>query len=365
MWFSARKENFMNPIRNIALDPGFGAIKVAEVDNGQFHVVQVPSVVGVGSVDVGLLDLAGVTGRRRRPDQPHRVAFEGAEFLVGPHVGDYARPVERLDFQRLSDGAELRALTYCALHEIVNGGEVDLNLVTGLPVEVLQSTDARETVRRLEGWLVGPHRFSVDGQDAQLRIHAVRPMAQPVGAFFEWGLGFDGQWARDRADFMTPVAVLDCGFSTLDLFSVEGGRINVRYTGGDTVGMRRAATALVESVRRQYQRPLSLHEADELLRQYVAGAGRRVVDMPLAGGQVDVRGLIHAALDATAGEVTAFVDRVWGNARQFSHLLLTGGGCLALGERLLKQMPHSVLLDDPVTANARGLARLAQRPGLF
>jgi hypothetical protein len=40
---------------------------------------------------------------------------------------------------------------------------------------------------------------------------------------------------------------------------------------------------------------------------------------------------------------------------------LTGGGCLVLGERLQRQLRHGVVLDDPVTANARGLARAAQR----
>lgn len=352
-------------VRNIALDPGFGGFKAAEVQGDAVKVVTVPSVVGTGSTELGLLDLAGVTGRRRRPDQPYHLAFEGVEFLVGPRVVDYTRPVERLDFQRLSDGAELRALTYATLFEMVDGGKQELNLVVGLPVEILQGPDAREIVRQLQGWLVGRHRFAVDSQEAALNIRALRPMAQPVGAFFEWGLGLDGQWTRDKGDFMVPVAILDLGFNTLDLFTVQSGRINVRYTGGDTLGMRRAATALVESVRRQYQRPLSLHEADELLRRYVKVQGRRNVDLPLAGGQVDVRGLVRAALDTTAGEVTAFVERTWGNGRQFSHLLLAGGGCLALGDRLQQQMPHATLLDDPVTANARGLARLAQRPGLF
>ena len=352
-------------VRNIALDPGFGGFKAAEVQGNAIKVVTVPSVVGTGSTELGLLDLAGVTGRRRRPDQPYHLAFEGVEFLVGPGVVDCTRPVERLDFQRLSNGAELRALTYATLFEMVDGGKQDLNLVVGLPVEVLQGPDAREIVRQLQGWLVGRHRFAVDGQEAALNIRALRPMAQPVGAFFEWELGLDGQWLRDKGDFMVPVAILDLGFNTLDLFTVQSGRINVRYTGGDTLGMRRAATALVESVRRQYQRPLSLHEADELLRRYVQVKGRRTVDLPLAGGQVDVRGLVRAALDMTAGEVTAFVERTRGNGRQFSHLLLAGGGCLALGDRLQQQMPHATLLDDPVTANARGLARLAQRPGLF
>lgn len=351
-------------MRHIALDPGFGGFKAAEIFGGQIAVVTVPSVVGVGTTDLGLLDLAGVTGRRRR-DRPHHVAFDGVEYLVGAHVVDYARPIERLDFQRLADGPELRALTYATLHELVDGGEIDLNLVVGLPVQVLQAPDARDVVRRLAAWLVGHHTFTVDGRPTHLHVHALRPMAQPAGAFFDWGLGLDGRWARDRADFMTPAAVLDLGFSTLDLVAVTGGNISGRYTGGDTLGMRRAAAAIVDGVRRQHRRPLSLHEADDLIRAYCAGGGRRPVELPLAGGPVDIRGLVRAALDAAAGEIVAFVDEKWGTGRHFIHLLLTGGGCLALGERLQQQMDHAILLPDPVTANARGLARLANRPGLF
>jgi|YNPNPStandDraft_1061719.scaffolds.fasta_scaffold49927_2 hypothetical protein len=46
-------------------------------------------------------------------------------------------------------------------------------------------------------------------------------MAQPVGAFCEWGLGLDGQWVRDRDDALATVAVLDLGFNTLDLLGVR------------------------------------------------------------------------------------------------------------------------------------------------
>lgn len=355
----------MTTIRTIALDPGFGGFKAAEVQRDAVKVVTIPSVVGTGSTDLGMLDLAGVAGRRRRPHQPRHVAFDGIELLVGAGVADYTRPVERLDFQRLSDSAELRALTYATLFDLVDGADGELNVVAGLPVEVLQGPDARGTVKRLQGWLLGRHQFTVDGHEATITIRAMRPMAQPVGALFEWGLGLDGQWIRDKADFMAPLAILDLGFNRLDLLSVTAAQINVRYTGGDTLGMRRAATTLAESVRRQHQRTLSLHEADDLVRRYVKTQGRRAVDLPLAGGQVDVRGVVRAALDTTAGEVTAFVERTWGNGRQYSHLLLTGGGCLALGDRLQAQLPHATLLDDPVTANARGLARLAQRLGLF
>ena len=363
-------------VHNVALDPGFGGFKSAMIVDGTIRTATVPSVVGVGETDLGLLSLAGVTGRRRRRKQfePYRVTFpaeaglrKGADMLVGAGVAEYARPVERLDFQRLGESPELRVLTYATLFELLSGresgaGTLDLNLVVGLPVEVLQGQEANETVRRLKGWLVGEHRFAVDGQETTLHIRRVVPMAQPVGAFCEWGLGLDGRWARDRDDALATVAVLDLGFNTLDLLGVRNGRISARYTEGDTLGMRRAAQALVQSVRSQYQvGDLSLHEADGLVRGYNQSQGRRPVKLSVPGGRRDVSHLVSTAIDVAAGEVSTFVEQVWGEGGRFAYLLLTGGGCLALGQRLQRQLRHAVVLDDPVTANARGLARAAQR----
>ncbi len=356
-------------IQSVALDPGFGGFKAAAVVAGAIQTAMVPSVVGVGQTNLGMLSLAGVTGRRRRRRkvEPYRVTFNGADMLVGAGVAEYARPVERLDFQRLGESPELRVLTYATLFELLSRGgllteEVNLNLVVGLPVSVLQGPEANETVRRLKGWLVGEHCFAVDGQQTTLHIRHVVPMAQPVGAFCEWGLGLDGRWRRDRDDALATVAVLDLGFNTLDLLGVRNGRISARYTEGDTLGMRRAAQALVQSIRSQYQvGDLSLHEADELVREYVRGRGRRPVKLSVPGGRQDVSHLVATAVDVAASEVLAFVAQVWGQGGRFAYLLLTGGGCLALGERLQQQLRQAVVLDDPVMANARGLARAAQR----
>jgi hypothetical protein len=354
------------PNRKIALDPGFGGFKAAEVQGDEIRIVNLPSVVGAGDTDLGMLSLAGVTGRKRRRNLPKRVTFEGVDRLVGPNVADYARPVERLDFERLSNGPELRALAYAALFGIVDDDQADINLVIGLPIEVLQGPGAKDTVKSLRGWLLGQHNFAVNDQPVALNIHRIRPVAQPVGSFFDWGLDHSGQWTRSTDDFKLPVGILDLGFNTLDLFSVQEGEISVRYTGGDTLGMRRAATYLKDNVQRQHQRSLSLHQADELLREYIKGRGRKQVKLPVAGGTADMRAQVRSALDYTAGEVTAFVEQVWGNGRQFSNLLLTGGGSLALKDQLQRQIPHAIFSgDDPVTANARGLAKLAQRRGLF
>lgn len=342
-------------MHKIAIDPGFGTFRAATVRDGQVRVEVVPSVVGVGDTDVGLLtaDLR----RRKRSPRPHLVGFDGLTYLVGHDVHRYARPAERLDFLRLSEGPELRALLYASLGLLVQEGSI--SLLVGLPVEVLQDrTRATETLRALRAWLVGEHVFSLDGNEIHLSIGAVKAIAQPVGAYFAWGLDPAGRWRRERADLKAPIAVCDVGFNTLDLFAIENRDVTAKYTGGDTLGMRRAASLLREGVKRQYDVTLTLHQADALLRE-------RPPLVYTPEGEMDVADLRDQALEATATDVIAFVEERWGNARQFRHLLATGGGSAALRDALLALYPHAIVLDDPVTANARGLAKYAARPGVL
>jgi plasmid segregation protein ParM len=227
--------------------------------------------------------------------------------------------------------------------------------MVGLPVEVMADRErALETLGGLRRWMVGEHQFAVNGEEVRLEVTAVRAMAQPAGAFFAWGLDNGGRWARSRADLQAPVAVCDIGFNTLDLFAVEGGEVVGRFTGGDTAGIRRAAEMLIQGVRDRYRLSLSLPEADGLLR---GQEPQRVV----AGERVDLRPLVRQALENTASEVVTFIESRWGNGRQFAHLLFVGGGAALLREVLLRQYPHGVVLPDPVTANAVGLARYAVR----
>ena len=352
---------------NIALDPGFGGFKIAGIDRDSGEVVTrvLPSVVGIGNTDMGLLSLAGVVRSTRRR-VPFRVSYDGVERLVGPNVEDYARPVERLDFQRLTDTPELRALTYAAMYSLLGEGEHEVNVVVGFPVEVLQAGDAKAVVRGLSRWLVGRREFSVDGKDAAVTVRKVFPLAQPVGAFFEWGLDLSGQWVRSKEDLKDIVAVLDMGFNTLDLFTVQGGRIKARYTGGDTLGVRRATTALRQALQRQFRVDYSLHRSDDLIREYLKGRGRKPVNIRVAGRRVDIRPHVQSAIQNATGEMMAFLDQAgWDDGMEFAYILLTGGGSLLFGDTFRERFPHATLLDDPVTANVRGMAKLAQREGLF
>lgn len=227
---------------------------------------------------------------------------------------------------------------------------------------MLQSHDAAETVKTLSSWLVGTHTFSVNGKPASVTVANLRVRAQPLGAFFDWGLGPNGEWARTAAEWKKQVAILDLGFNTLDLFALREGNIVGRYTGGDTVGMRRAAATLADHIRRTTGRSLSLQEANGLLRDCVTG---RKPILSVNGTETPLAPLARQALNAAAGEVTAFVVRQWGNGRQFDQILLTGGGALALKDQLGRALPHAIMLENPVTSNARGLSKYAQRADVW
>jgi hypothetical protein len=179
-------------------------------------------------------------------------------------------------------------------------------------------------------------------------------MAQPAGTFFAWGLSDQGKWVRDSCSLKAPVAICDIGFHTLDLFTVEGGEVMARFTGGDTVGMRRAAELIINAVRTGHGVSLSLHEADALARQ-------RRPRLYTSGGEKDLGAQVDQALETTAAAVVTFVEGQWGNGRQFAHLLFTGGGAEALRPTLLRQYPQGVVLPNALTANAVGLARYAAR----
>ncbi len=334
----------------IGFDPGFGNGKAA-VSNGTVKSVAIPNVVGIGSVDSGMLDDSlGISNINR----PNLVSFEGVTYLVGEHVADYARVIERMDFQRLADAPELKALFYTTLYRLLGSGSHSANIVVGLPVEVMSDRQLALSIQRdLRSWMEGSHEVKINHNALEIKIERVGVLAQPAGSYFNWGMNPEGQWTRPTESLREMVAVCDIGFNTADLYVLQKGSVVNRYTTGDTAGMRRAAEIVTSDIRQKYGVTLSLHEVDALLRDKP--------EISTASGLIDLSPLAEQARQAVASAVLSLTERAWGNARQFRHVLFTGGGADALRDQLTRQYPHGVVLKDAVTANACGLAKYGQR----
>ncbi|MEE9365468.1 MAG: ParM/StbA family protein [Dehalococcoidales bacterium] len=338
----------------IGVDPGYGGKKAAVVRNGIIETSSFPSVVGIGNMDVGLVGMH--LGRGKAQAKPMSVDLgDGMPYLVGPNVHQYGRPSERMDFNRLANGPELRAMFAASFWRILGAGEHQADLLIGLPVEVMADAPlAQRTLKELRGWLVAEHDFTVNGEQVTVTVSRAGVMAQPLGAYFNWALGNDGRPRQSKAAMSRPVGTIDWGFNTLALYGIEGGQPIPALTAGDTLGMRRAAEGLIAAIEQRHARQLTLHEADALIR-----AKRPILFTP--EGDQDVGDLVRQSLDSAASAAISFIERTWGKGRQFSHVLATGGGALAMGEHLLRQYPHVVLSDDPVMDNAKGFAKFALR----
>jgi hypothetical protein len=333
------------------------------MDTKSIKTVSIPSVVGVGRTDKALsLSLGGIVKRGADTVRPTRVAFDGVEYLVGEGVSQFTKPVERMDFDRFVEGPELRALLYASLYPFLNGGSHKAALAIALPVQVIGNDEqAAEVERAMAAWMVGIHKFALNDVNATFEIMAIRcKIPQPVATWLDWGLNLDGQWDRSGA-IKKPVLVVDQGFRTLDLCAVENGKINNRYTGGETLGMSRAAEMAVKSLARVHKVKLSLHEADALIRAVMAGdKARTYVD----GDLVDVTAIVRQAINDLAAQVVAYVSETADDAGRFK-VLLTGGGAIALYDKMVRQFARAELVPEAGTANARGLAKIAQRPNFL
>ncbi|HUV95789.1 MAG TPA: ParM/StbA family protein [Anaerolineae bacterium] len=361
-------------IQDIGCDLGHGGVKTAQVRmvtmpdgtiERQMVTNAIPSVVAVGSTtSTGALKLDGIvrTGKDRAT-RPDVVTFDGTSYLAGHSVGRFATPVERMDFDRFTEGTDTRALLYAALWPFLNGGSHTLKIALALPVEILlDRAQARTLQDGMTKWMVGTHNFTLNGTPAIFDIAAIRATAaQPLAGWFSWGLNLSGQWCQGSEAARAPTLIIDIGFNTLDLVAIEAAQVSTRYTGGENLGMRRTAELITHTIHATYGLNLTLYEADALTRAIVNSQKAHVY---VAGQVQDVTQIVRQALQTHGTQVVRYVEQRVDKARQF-HILLVGGGALAHGQRLRQQWPHAQTVEHPVTANAEGLAKMATRANYF
>jgi len=352
----------MTEIRKIGLDPGFSSLKVAEVQGGEITAYLLPAAVGLNANTNSGLSL-GVFGTTRRGAKPQEVTFAGYEYLVGHNVARYTDPIHVMDFDRFSNSPELRASLYAALHQLLNGGGHDIALAVALPVNVLQDkTEAERVERNVRRWLVGEHAFAVNGVDTRINVVDVRTrIPQPVASWMDWGLGLNGRWSKGKGTSRADTLVIDQGFNTLDVIVVKNGQISSRLSEGDTLGMRQAAERLSEALYRRFRLRLDLLEANDLIWKVTKG---QPATISLYGEPEDVTSQTKQIIRSLEVDVVRFLENILRQGAAY-HTILTGGGALSMARKLLELFPEATLLHEPVLANARGLAKMAQRPGFL
>jgi hypothetical protein len=318
---------------NFGFDMGMGALKLWSAAGGY----QLVSQVATNGHDHLMDGVIGLKNRRR----PVLVSGGFGSFYVGDGAHEHGRPVENLDFDRLTGAPEMRVLLYAALAQYqAEYGPFDepLSLMVGLPLQMMTGDSAKDFQKGVKGWLKGSHEYEVDGITHKIEVEDVKQTSQPVGALFDYVLDHRGQMIGERGSaLLDEVGVISVGFNTVELLVVKERGALERFTKGNTLGVRRLLDLM------NLDGLFSLGELDAKLR-----AGRLNTEL-------------KQAMPVWSREVNGEIEKVWGvNHRRFAKVLIVGGGALLLRDALTVQFAHKAWVpDDAVLSIARGLWKLS------
>src|SRR3990172_4305208 len=200
----------------IGFDLGMGALKLW----GEAGGLQLLSQVASNGRDHLSDGIIGLKNRKR----PVLVNGEFGSFYVGDGAHEHGRPVENLDFDRLTGAPEMRVLLYAALgqYQAEHGPfDMPLSVMVGLPLQMMTGDTAKDYQRGVKNWLKGSHQFELDGLTHMIEIEDVRQTSQPVGALFDFVLDGNGQMIAERGGaLLDEVGVISVGFNTVELLVV-------------------------------------------------------------------------------------------------------------------------------------------------
>jgi plasmid segregation protein ParM len=278
----------------------------------------------------------------RRAKPPQRIELPGGrEFWVGLGAHEWGRPVENLDYERLSGAPEMRAILYASFtryRQAYDMPKEPVTLYVGMPLEPLSGPrdEVKAMVRNVRKWLKGEHTWRADGGGFRLVVDKVAVTSQPTGAFFDYLIDDDGDLIpAHKATMKKEIGVISVGFNTVELLVIQNKRPVQRFSTGRTAGVRR----LLELV--DGNGLYSLGELDGQLRE----------------GALDT----DEELPIWAREVMGQVEKTWGRAwRRFARVIVVGGGAILLRDHL-SFAGRAYWPDQPVMAIARGLYKMGSQ----
>ncbi len=312
--------------RLIGVDLGYGFVKATDGREGFLF----PSVVGDGS-----------------PHQPLRLASQEADptdnlrLQIGDrvyHVGTLAVRQSRMAYRSLSvlrdEGNDLLVLFLTALSLFCHEPNTTFSVVTGVPPGRMHLAD--EFIRSVRG----DHRVvryrAANPEELYLRVDRVTVVPQPLGTYWSQVLDSRGQ-LQPHAAAEGRVGIIDIGFRTTDLVTVEEGEYVPEQSRTVPTGLSAAYGAVAAALLREYGIERENHALDEAI---ISG------EIGVSGRRVDITGLREQAFEQLATKVLVEIRSTW-QVADYDYLWFTGGGGQALQRYLVPKFPQASLIGDP------------------
>jgi len=327
--------------RCVGIDVGYGFVKVTDGQEGYLF----PSVVGEGAAES--LPRMSLQAPARTDDL--RLQIDGEVY----HVGNLAIRHSRLAHRGLSatraEGNDFRVLFLAGLSMLCQQPLNAFAVVTGLPPGRMHLTD--ELARQVRGEHRVTRLTAQGAEEVAIRVDRLTVVPQPLGAYWSQVMDARGKVREDSSLLQGRIGLIDIGFRTTDLVSVDGGEYVPEQSRTIPVGMASAYEEVSARILSTYGVERETYALDE---NFIRG------EINLAGRRVDIQAMCDRASEQVATKLLVELQSTW-QAREFDTLLLSGGGAHMLARYLQPHLPQAMVPADPGTANSRGFLGWASR----
>lgn len=284
----------------------------------------------VGSPDVSRIQALA-------SDTDKVIEVNGSKYLVGQSAVDKSRMRHRREDRDWIDSEEYRVLFYRALAGFPAG---KYQVVTGLP------NDFYSDAPRLKEALSGVQEFVFNGMPVRYEIEASVIM-QPFGALA--CMAFDDFGNVSDQSFFELTGVIDIGGKTTNILTAS----NFADISAQTMSKNIGGWDIIRAVRAKMQEafPKSNLSDHQIAEAIISG------EFYEFGKAVNISDLLDDVLPMMAEDVIGKASSLWGSGANLRRVLVTGGGAQMLSRYIEKAFPHTVVVADPVFANAVGYFR--------
>lgn len=314
-------------MRVLGMDIGYGRCKGAL----EGKTVEFPAFVSAPSA----LDLGEVHTRNSLTDPDGHVWIYGEDAIL---EGGARITLAADKMRRETDRARMLAL----LGELFADSPMAYvdRVVTGLPVAELGPF--RDDVLAL---LKGPHKFSIGKRNYNITIGDVRVIPQGAGAYYSLVLQ-RGKEAMDAKAYSARCLVVDVGYRTVNLVTLDNGRYVPQYSATLAKdGINNLHQDLRHRIARQFSGyDLGIAEIDKACRT------RSVL---IDGEVTGISNLVEAAAVSLGERVVEQIE-AYSDPRSVAKVILTGGGSTLLQPVFAPLFKNLVVPSQASLANAMG-----------
>jgi hypothetical protein len=275
------------------------------------------------------------------------IEYHDQDYYVGQlAVNDGQNATSALGDKGRYLGLHSRMLLFALVGALIPETDVELRLVTALPVKLYEKEHRRAVKQNLEG----SYRFSANGVERELVVK--------VGAVIMEGQGVLVLHSEEENEEQ---GVIDIGERTMDLVAINAaGNPITRFCKGTELGVGQVTDKLREAIRGNYGRLITTSLAHKVLRAYAHEEPLPVIkvnNVPIPADYVS--GVVDQAIERVGRSMNTFIGSTWnveGAAigSNFNAIYVAGGGAYYFTEIIRRQLMAATMTEHPEYANVQG-----------